>query len=156
MYDILMPKKVRLLALKTMLSARLAEGRIIIIDNCDIPDAKTRSIDKNLDKINRHESLLLISTDCNPDFKRAAENIERLKYVSFDDARISDMLKYDKLVFTVQGAIDIMNFIHERTVLRSKPKAIKVATPTIAIASQRRKPVRDIPVVDYIQAETSV
>lgn len=131
MYDIAMPKKVRLLALKTALSAKLAEGKIIIVDNDSISERKTKLVAKALDNFSEKERYLLLTDVVNEDFKVASQNIIRLTYKHYSDAKVTEILKADKVMLTIDAALNMTRWLHERTVVRHKPHAIKLDTPVI-------------------------
>ena len=50
-YGFSLPKKVRALGLRTALSAKMAEGKLVILDNLDAKDAKTQAIGAQLEKL---------------------------------------------------------------------------------------------------------
>lgn len=125
MLDIAMPNKVKLLALKTLLSARFAEGRIIVVDNDYIPEMKTKNITKALDSFNKKERIIYITAYKNDDFKLASRNVGRMTYTTFNEVRLTDILKSDKVMFNLDGLLYMMRYIHEQTVILHKPKAIQ-------------------------------
>ena len=129
MLDIAMPRKVRLLALKTVLSAKLAEGRILIVDNDDIPEKKTKHVSQMLNNFSENESYLYISGHHNQDFGVASKNIYRLTYKTFDTVDITDILRADKIMFNLDGVLNLMRYLHEQTVLLHKPRGIEFIAP---------------------------
>jgi hypothetical protein len=120
-----MPKKIRLLALKTLLSAKLSEGRIIIVDNDDIPEKRTRHVSEMLSNFSEVDRYLYVTGHINEDFKVACKNIHRIKYTTFDEVTLTDILKADKIMMNLDGILNLMRYIHEQTVLLHKPRAIK-------------------------------
>ena len=72
MYDIEMPYKVRLLALKTALSAKLSEGKIIIVDNDTIPERKTKHVATALDNFSDKETYVFVTGGTTDEFKVAS------------------------------------------------------------------------------------
>ncbi len=139
MYDISMPRKVRLLALKTALSAKLAEGRLIIVDNDTIPERKTKIIGKALENLSEKERYLFLTETVNDDFRIASQNVERLHYSHFSDATLTDILKYDKVILTIDAALTLTKWLHERTIIRHKPQAIKAETPIVKEVHQYKE-----------------
>jgi large subunit ribosomal protein L4 len=120
-----MPKKIRLLAMKTLLSAKLSEGRLIIVDNDDLPERRTKHVAEMLSNFSETERYLYVTGHFNEDFKVASKNIDRLTYTTFDDLRIIDILKNDKIMMNLDGVLNLMRYLHEQTVLLHKPRAIK-------------------------------
>src|SRR3990167_1871286 len=140
MYDIAMPKKIRLLAMKTILSARFAEGRIVIVDNDTLTEAKTKLIAKPLERFSKTVSFLVITQYKNQEFETASRNIEKLVYKSIDELTLTDILKEDKLMFTIDGILAMTQFLHERTLLRNKPDPVKVEVPLLEAINKQRNP----------------
>lgn len=124
MLDIAMPNKVRLLALKTLLSARLAEGRIIVVDNDYISERKTKQVADSLDNFSSTDRYLYVSGFPNSDFQLACKNISRMTYTTFDKLSLTEILKNDKLIFNLDGILNLMVYLHEQTALLHKPKAV--------------------------------
>jgi ribosomal protein L4 len=124
MLDIEMPAKVKLLAMKTLLSAKLAEGKIIIVDNDYIPEKKTKLVDQSLKNFSSTDKFLFAVGYLSEDFKVASQNIHRLTYTTFDKLTLIDILKTDKLVFNLDGILNMMIYLHEKTVKQHKPRAV--------------------------------
>jgi large subunit ribosomal protein L4 len=143
MMDISMPKKIKLLAMKTLLSARLAEGRIIIVDNDSIEERKTKYADRNLRNLSERDNYLLVTGNISEDFKVALQNIRRVEYKVAQKVTLMDLLKPDKIVFTIDGILNMMQFLNERTVLLHKPIAIKF-TPVFLQQVSTPKPVSEV------------
>ena len=109
-----MPKKVRLLAMKTLLSAKLAEGRIIIVDNDDIPERKTKHISEMISNFSLKDRVLYITGQKNEDFSVASRNIEKLTYTTFNEVNLTEIMKNDTIMFHLDGILSIMKYLHEQ------------------------------------------
>lgn len=144
-----MPNKVKLLAVKTLLSARLAEGKIIVVDNDAIPERKTKLVNSALNKFNSTDRLLFIAGSFNEDFKVACRNIPRFTYTTFDKLSITEMLKNDKLMFNLDGIMNLMIYLHEQTAILHKPKAVGFEPKLMnelkeALQKHQKKPVEQV------------
>jgi len=74
-----MPKKIRLLALKTLLSAKLAEGKLRIVDSEQISEPKTKLVAKIVKQFEDKCQLLVVTAyKTDPNFKIAQENIPNI------------------------------------------------------------------------------
>ena len=92
-------KKVRRLGLKTALSAKQAEGKLIVIDEAQLGEAKTRVLRARLDAFG-WASVLIIDGAVNENFARAARNLPRVDVLPQQGANVYDILRRDTLVLT--------------------------------------------------------
>jgi large subunit ribosomal protein L4 len=95
-----LPKKVRKLALKTALSSKQADGRLIVIDEAKIKTAKTKDLAKKLSKLGWTSALIIGGPTVDADFLRAAVNIPNLDVLPQQGANVYDILRRDTLVLT--------------------------------------------------------
>ncbi|OHC76079.1 MAG: 50S ribosomal protein L4 [Rhodospirillales bacterium RIFCSPLOWO2_01_FULL_65_14] len=98
-----LPKKIRKLALKTALSAKQKEGRLVIIDEAKLAKAKTSEIAKQLAKLNWGRALIIDGAAVDVNFKRAAANARGIDVLPSVGANVYDILKRDTLVLTREG-----------------------------------------------------
>ena len=92
-------KKVRRLGLKTALSAKQAEGKLIVIDEAQLGEAKTKALRARLDTLG-WGSVLIIDGAVNENFARAARNLPRVDVLPQQGANVYDILRRDMLVLT--------------------------------------------------------
>jgi large subunit ribosomal protein L4 len=95
-----LPKKVRKLALKTALSSKQADGRLIVIDEAKIKTAKTKDLVKKLTKLGWTSALIIGGPTVDAEFLRAAVNIPNLDVLPQQGANVYDILRRDTLVLT--------------------------------------------------------
>jgi large subunit ribosomal protein L4 len=95
-----LPKKVRKLALKTALSSKQADGRLIVIDEVSAAKAKTADLIKKLGKFGWQSVLIIGGAVIDENFKRAASNIPNLDVLPQQGANVYDILRRDTLVLT--------------------------------------------------------
>jgi large subunit ribosomal protein L4 len=95
-----LPKKVRKLALKTALSSKQADGRLIVIDEAKIKTAKTKDLVKKLNKLGWTSALIIGGPTVDAEFLRAAVNIPNLDVLPQQGANVYDILRRDTLVLT--------------------------------------------------------
>ena len=105
-----MPKKVRRLALKTALSAKQADGKLVIIDSGEINSPKTQDFAKNLNALGWGKALIIDGTDVNDNLAKATRNIIGLDVLPSVGANVYDILRRDTLVLTR----DAVNQLTER------------------------------------------
>ena len=96
-------KKVRKLALKSALSSKQAEGKLVILDEAKMKKAKTTDLVKSLAKLGWGRALVIDGTEIDGNFKRAAGNIGDLNVLPCQGANVYDILRSDTLVLTKDG-----------------------------------------------------
>lgn len=100
-----LPKKVRALALKTALSTKLSEGKLVIVDNADMAAAKTSDLVKKLGVLGWNSALVIDGAEVNTNFALAAGNIVGVDVLPSQGANVYDILRRDTLVLT-QAAVE--------------------------------------------------
>mmetsp|Transcript_9155 Transcript_9155/g.8066 ORF Transcript_9155/g.8066 Transcript_9155/m.8066 type:complete len:141 (+) Transcript_9155:443-865(+) len=102
-------RKIRLLAYKTFFSAKLAEGKLRIVDSEELEEPKTRLVAEAFKNKDKRISYLII-TAMKPDanFLAAVKNIPNVSTCTPMNMNICDMLETDKIVLTKQGLEDLV------------------------------------------------
>lgn len=98
-----LPKKIRAFALKSALSSKLAEGKLVILDEAKLKGAKTSELVKQLKSFNWGRSLIIDGTEIDINFIRAACNIPDFDVLPSTGANVYDILRRDTLVVTRSG-----------------------------------------------------
>ncbi len=98
-----LPKKVRVLALKSALSAKQAEGKLVVLDEAKLKQAKTSELAKQLAKLKWGRALVIDGAEVDKNFARAADNIVGLDVLPSGGANVYDILRRETLVLTRQG-----------------------------------------------------
>jgi len=96
-------KKFRKLGLKHALSAKVAAGELVIIDNAALAEAKTSVLAKQIKDLGWKRALIIDGAAVDANFARAAQNIEGLDVLPTMGANVYDILKRDTLVITKAG-----------------------------------------------------
>jgi len=93
-------KKVRRLALKTVLSSKQADGKLVILDAARTQAAKTKALAGKLDKLGWRSVLVIDGPELDDNFCRAAANIPGVDVLPHQGANVYDILRRDILVLT--------------------------------------------------------
>jgi large subunit ribosomal protein L4 len=93
-------KKVRRLALKTALSAKQAEGKLIVIDTAKLDDGKTKQLAKRFERLGWNSVLIIDGPTLDEKFARAARNLPQVDVLPQQGANVYDILRRDTLVLT--------------------------------------------------------
>ncbi|WP_374765034.1 50S ribosomal protein L4 [Yunchengibacter salinarum] len=95
-----LPKKVRELGLKTALSAKQAEGKLIVLDSAELDSGKTKDLKVRLEKLGAINALIIDGAEVNDSFKRAAANLPTVDVLPSQGANVYDIIRRDTLVLT--------------------------------------------------------
>ena len=93
-------KKVRKLGLKTALSAKAAEGKLVVLESAAVESGKTAALAKSLGELGWNSVLLIDGAEVNENFARAARNIPLVDVLPQQGANVYDILRRDTLVLT--------------------------------------------------------
>lgn len=97
------PKRMKKLALLTTLSSRTREGTVIVVEDLNLPAAKTKELLKVLDAVGAGPSILLVADGANSDVIRASNNIPRLKAIPSQSLSTLDLLNFQSIVMTEEA-----------------------------------------------------
>ncbi len=102
-----LPKKVRKLALKTALSAKAAEGKLIILDEAKAASHKTKPMADAIAKFGINSALIVAGNEVDVNFSRATANLPRIDVLPTAGANVYDILRRDVLVLTKDAVNDL-------------------------------------------------
>ena len=94
-------KKERRLAIKSVLSSKVLESNLVVIDKLDLKEIKTKNMAKALDALKIEGKALIVLPEKNENVQKSARNIEGVKTSLVNTINVYDLLKYNKLVLTV-------------------------------------------------------
>ena len=93
-------KKVRKLALKTALSTKAAEGKLLVLDAASAETHKTKELAARLATLGLTSALIIDGANLNENFARASRNIPLIDVLPEQGANVYDILRRDTLVLT--------------------------------------------------------
>ncbi|MBF0474707.1 MAG: 50S ribosomal protein L4 [Deltaproteobacteria bacterium] len=96
-FSVKVNKKVRRLALKMVLSDKLSNDALMVLDDIQLTEPKTKlfaQVMKNLS----FDSVLIINDLENTNLERSSRNLHRVKVLKTDGLNVYDVLKYKKIV----------------------------------------------------------
>ena len=99
-------KKFRKLALKTALSAKQADGTLVILKEATAKNAKTAELAKSFTKLGWSKPLIVDAT-VDEGFARAARNIKHVDVLPEVGVNVYDILRHKELVLT-KAAVDAL------------------------------------------------
>ena len=95
-----LPKKVRQMALKSALSSKREEGKLVVLDAIKLKNSKTGELVKKLGKLGWQSALIIDGAAVDANFARAAANIPGLDVLPCQGANVYDILGSETLVLT--------------------------------------------------------
>jgi large subunit ribosomal protein L4 len=102
-----MPKKMRKLALKCLLSAKVREGNIKLVQELDFKGPKTKDMINVLSSLGINSSTLILTDQSIPDLVKSAANLPEVKVLPSALINVVDLLSYEMLVATVPAIHNI-------------------------------------------------
>jgi large subunit ribosomal protein L4 len=102
-----MPKAMRRLALRSALSAKVAEGQVRVIDELKMDAPKTREMESVLGNLSIESSALIVLGEQNATIQKSAANIPDVKTLRAQYLNVRDLLGYDFLVLPL-GAVKVI------------------------------------------------
>ena len=95
-----LPKKVRALGLKSALSAKLKEGKLVVLDEAALGEPKTKQLAESLAKHGWGRTTLIDGGEIDRNFQLAARNLVGIKVLQSAGANVYDILHGETLVLT--------------------------------------------------------
>ncbi len=97
------PKKVRQLALRSALSAKAAEGKIIVIDDAKAKTHKTKPMADAIKTLGVESAVIVAGSEIDANFARAMANLPRIDVLPTQGTNVYDILRRDTLVLTKEA-----------------------------------------------------
>jgi large subunit ribosomal protein L4 len=106
-HEIGLPKKVRALALKHVLSAKAKDDGIIVIEALSLKEAKTKALRSQFEKLGLSNALIIDGAEVDAGLRSAARNIPNIDVLPVAGINVYDVLRRHKLVLT-RAAVDAL------------------------------------------------
>jgi large subunit ribosomal protein L4 len=108
-YSYALPKKAKRGALVDAIASKVAESRMILLENLNLAEPKTKLVSELMETLGVQETALILIKAENKNLALAARNIPSVKVLRLDNINVYDLLKYRYLVTTQ----DVMNAMQE-------------------------------------------
>ena len=99
-YRISVPRKVRRLAMKSALTSKVAESEMIVVDNIELAEAKTKNVVTMLKALGADKKALSVTADPDEKVVRASNNIQNVKTTFVGSLNVVDILNCDKFIIS--------------------------------------------------------
>jgi len=139
-YDYTFPRKKLLGALRSALAAKLADGKIIVVNAFDVKEPKTKEFRKALDALKVDSTVLVVETPKheNRNLELSARNIGGLELVRGNEVHPYHLLRYDRVIFS-QPAIEKLQISLQSSTVKRQPKAGENEGSKKAAGTPRRR-----------------
>ena len=103
-YSYKLPRKVRRLAIKSVLSQKVIDESLVVVDQLQFEQPKTKEFAQVLANLNVNEKVLVVLEDDNKVTALAARNLANVTVIPAKGLNVLDVINNDKMVIT-QGAL---------------------------------------------------
>ena len=97
-YKYTVNKKEKRLAIKSILSSKVLEKELTVVDKLELSEIKTKTMVKVLSDLKLEGKTLIVVADKNENVLMSARNIEGVKTILINNINVYDLLKYNNLV----------------------------------------------------------
>ena len=133
-YGYALPKKMIVGALRSALSAKLAQQKLTIIDDLALDSHKTKPFRQTLSKLDGEtRTMLLVDAAGNVNLERASRNIEGVTLVAANGLETYDLMRHDRLMLSREAAVRLSRAL-------SASKSAEAPAPATAAAAPAKKP----------------
>ena len=101
-YKYTVNKKERRLAIKSILSSKVLEKELTVVDKLELAEIKTKTMVKALADLKVEGKTLIVLPENNQNVFMSARNIEGVKTIALNNINVFDLLKYNKLVLPLE------------------------------------------------------
>jgi large subunit ribosomal protein L4 len=106
-YDYTFPRKKLLGALRSALAAKLADGKLMVVNAFDVKEPKTKQFREALDKLKVDKTALLVEVPRhgNLNLELSSRNLDGTELIASNEVHPYHLLRYDRVIFS-QPAIE--------------------------------------------------
>lgn len=109
-YSYSMPKKAKRNALKSVLSDKVRNDKLVIVDKLELDSNKTK---ETLSKLNNFDfdKILIVDKKENSNLMLSTRNLKNVKSIDFSEINIYDSLKYTYIMFSLDAVKNLMEVL---------------------------------------------
>ncbi|KJS85054.1 MAG: 50S ribosomal protein L4 [Peptococcaceae bacterium BICA1-8] len=105
-YSYSIPKKKRRLALKSVLSAKVLDGELIVVDELSFEQPKTKEMIKVLEALKASKALI-VTAELEENVDKSSRNIPGVRSLGATGLNVYDILSHDKLILTKEAVAKV-------------------------------------------------
>ena len=139
-YSYALPKKMMLGALRSALSAKLADEKLTIVDGWQLESHKTQSLVSTLEKLSFTKSALLVAHGENRNLELASRNLANVKLSAPNALQPYEVLKHDRLVLSKDAVARLVRSLDPEKKPIEVPDVETIAAAPAKIEAAAKKP----------------
>jgi large subunit ribosomal protein L4 len=120
-----MPQKMRILAIRSALSAKVRDERLTVISGLSDIEPKTKEMKIIISKLPESRSILIVKAGKDEAIDRAAGNLENVRTILAPYLNVRDVLKYERLIVS-QEALSVIEGLWALPADRREPSSWKL------------------------------
>lgn len=101
------PKKMRRGAIRSVLSERLREGGLVIVDSLELPSHKTKGFVATLEALGLTRRTLVVASASNGNLVLSSRNLREVTLVSASGVNVYDLLTHEQIALTREAAVQL-------------------------------------------------
>ncbi len=120
-YAYAFPQKKQLGALRAALAAKLADGKLVVVDSLELKEAKTKQYRLALNKLQVKKTALLVESgsELSRSLLLGARNLDGVELVLGNEVHPYDLLRYERAIFS-RTAIEQLQVVLKKNLSRRK------------------------------------
>ena len=126
-----MPRKMRQLALRCVLSAKAGGGELVVVEQLKLDEPRTKEMVRILAALGVDSSALIVTSEPEDNVVRAARNLPRVKTTPASLLNVVDLLSYKMLLMTVAAVRKVEQLWGERSSRRRSNAPLPSIAPSI-------------------------
>lgn len=139
-YAYALPKKMVLGALRSALSAKLAEEKLTVVDAWSLDTHKTKTLRTALDKLNAESTTLLVAYGENRNLELASRNMQGVKLAATNVLQPYDVLRHDRLLVSKDAIARLSHTLDPERQPIEAPHVETIAPAPAPAARQKAAP----------------
>jgi large subunit ribosomal protein L4 len=139
-YEYAFPRKKLLGALRSALAAKLADGKLMVVNAFDVKEPKTKQFREALDKLKVDATALLVESpkNGNRNLELSSRNLEGIELVRSNEVHPYHLLRFDRVIFS-QPAIEKLQLSLKNSVSKKQRQAAEGSGEKKATKVMRRR-----------------
>jgi large subunit ribosomal protein L4 len=101
------PRKMRKGALKSALALKLKEGRLLVLEDFQLSEIKTKGLAQILSKLEVPKSSVIVDGSINENLRLSARNLSKHQFLPPEGVNVYDLLRHEHLILT-KGAVEAL------------------------------------------------